>query len=114
MPAYVIFDVEISDAARYQEFMSGVKACLGKGRGQVSLRGGRTRFLIRGSEFTPSVVCPESALEPKAAIAGVGRHFRVVPCVDGSELARAFFTFAALVGAAMCSAFRCGSHDRWP
>ena len=32
----------------------------------------------------------------------------------GSELARAFFTFAALVGAAMCSAFRCGSHDRWP
>ena len=21
---------------------------------------------------------------------------------------------AALVGAAMCSAFRCGSHDRWP
>jgi hypothetical protein len=24
-----------------------------------------------------------------------------VPCVDGSELARAFFTFAALVGAAM-------------
>ena len=37
-----------------------------------------------------------------------------VPCVDGSELARAFFTFAALVGAAMCSAFKCGSLDRWP
>ena len=29
------------------------------------------------------------------------------PCVDGSELARTFFTNAALVGAAMCSA----SHD---
>jgi len=24
------------------------------------------------------------------------------------------FTFAGLVGAAMCSAYRCGSHDRWP
>jgi hypothetical protein len=36
------------------------------------------------------------------------------PCVDGSELARTFFTGAALVGAAMCSAFGCGSHDRWP
>ena len=36
------------------------------------------------------------------------------PCVDGSELARLFFTSAALVGAAMCSAFECGSHDRWP
>jgi hypothetical protein len=32
------------------------------------------------------------------------QHVRFVPCVDGSELARAFFTFAALVGAAMCSA----------
>ena len=38
-----------------------------------------------------------------------------VPCVDGSELARAFFTFAAaLVGAAMCSAFKCGTQGRWP
>ena len=27
------------------------------------------------------------------------------PCVDGSELARDFFTNAALVGAAMCSAY---------
>src|SRR5258708_8524323 len=32
------------------------------------------------------------------------QHVRKVPCVDGSELARAFFTYAALVGAAMCSA----------
>ncbi len=27
------------------------------------------------------------------------------PCVDGSELARTFFTYAELVGAPMCSAF---------
>src|SRR5260370_4295131 len=31
------------------------------------------------------------------------------PCVDGSGLARVFFTFAALVGAAMCSAFERGT-----
>ena len=31
-------------------------------------------------------------------------HVSYGPCVDGSELARTFFTFAALVGAAMCSA----------
>ena len=36
------------------------------------------------------------------------------PCVDGSELARVFFTGAGLVGAAMCSAFERGSRDRWP
>ena len=30
---------------------------------------------------------------------------RFGPCVDGSELARTFFTSAALVGAAMCSAY---------
>jgi hypothetical protein len=35
------------------------------------------------------------------------QEVRFVPCVDGSELASAFFTFAGLVGAAMCSA----SHD---
>ena len=31
-------------------------------------------------------------------------------CVDGSELARDIFTFAGLVGAAMCSTYLCGSH----
>ena len=31
-----------------------------------------------------------------------------------SGLARTFFTPAALVGAAMCSACLRGSHDRWP
>jgi hypothetical protein len=41
----------------------------------------------------------------KADIRARSRQVRFVPCVDGSELARAFFTFAALVGAAMCSAF---------
>jgi hypothetical protein len=41
-------------------------------------------------------------------------HVRFVPCVDGSELARIFFTYAALVGAAMCSAFKRGTRGRWP
>jgi hypothetical protein len=37
----------------------------------------------------------------------VSAHFDCFgSCVDGSGLARALFTFAALVGAAMCSAFR--------
>ena len=39
---------------------------------------------------------------------------RFGPCVDGSELARTILHVAGLVGAAMCSAFECGSHDRWP
>ena len=39
---------------------------------------------------------------------------RLVPCVDGSVLARALLYVCSMVGAAMCSAFRCGSHDRWP
>jgi hypothetical protein len=56
----------------------------------------------------------KSAYAQKPDILGARFIRREVPCVDGSELARAFFRFAALVGAAMCSAFRCGSHDRWP
>jgi hypothetical protein len=43
---------------------------------------------------------------------------RLVPCVYGSGLARIFFTFAALVGAAMCSAFKLAAsaerYDRVP
>jgi hypothetical protein len=51
-----------------------------------------------------------------AYLALAAKYLRVcfVPCVDGAELARAFFTFAALVGAAMCSAFECGTQGRWP
>jgi hypothetical protein len=36
-----------------------------------------------------------SALGRQADITHGWRHFRYVPCVDGSPLARAFFTFAA-------------------
>ena len=50
----------------------------------------------------------------KADIAERHCYFRFMPCVDGSELARDIFTFAELVGAAMCSACLCGSYDRWP
>jgi hypothetical protein len=51
---------------------------------------------------------------PKADKRWYGWNVRFVPCVDGSELARTFFTFAALVGAAMCSACSCGTRGRWP
>jgi hypothetical protein len=30
------------------------------------------------------------------------------------RIGKDFFHAAGLVGAAMCSAFKCGSHDRWP
>jgi hypothetical protein len=54
-----------------------------------------------------------TALPPKADSSRTSRYVRKVPCVDGSGLARRIFTLQAWVGAAMCSAFRCGSHDRW-
>jgi uncharacterized protein (DUF1330 family) len=40
MPAYVIFDVEIRDPARYQEFMSGVKPALEAAGARYLARGG--------------------------------------------------------------------------
>ena len=46
-----------------------------------------------------------SEVSQKADIHGARWYVSKVPCVDGSVLARAFFTFAALVGAAMCSAY---------
>lgn len=40
MPAYVTFDVEIRDAARYQEFMMGVKPALEQAGARYLARGG--------------------------------------------------------------------------
>lgn len=40
MTAYVIFDVEISDPTRYQEFMAGVKPALEQAGARYLARGG--------------------------------------------------------------------------
>ena len=40
MSAYVIFDVDIRDPARYQEFMTGVKPALETAGGRYLARGG--------------------------------------------------------------------------
>lgn len=40
MSAYVIFDVEISDPARYRDFMSSVKPALEEAGGKYLARGG--------------------------------------------------------------------------
>ena len=55
-----------------------------------------------------------SALGQKQTCAVQKGMSALPPCVDGSELARTFFTFAALVGAPMCSACVCGTRGRWP
>lgn len=43
MPAYVIFDVQINDAAEFSKFMAGAKPL-------VAAHGGR--YLARGGDFT--------------------------------------------------------------
>jgi uncharacterized protein (DUF1330 family) len=40
MPAYVIFDVEIRDMARYQQFMAGVRPAIEAAGGRYLARGG--------------------------------------------------------------------------
>ncbi len=40
MAAYVIFDVEITDPARYQDFMAGVKPALDEAGAKYLSRGG--------------------------------------------------------------------------
>lgn len=44
MPTYVIFDVEIRDMAKYQEFMQGVKPALEQAGGKYLARGGTHRI----------------------------------------------------------------------
>jgi hypothetical protein len=64
----------------------------------------------------PHIFIPKSHLEPREFLISSAKRLlqQYLPCVDGSGLARAFFTFAALVDAAMCSAFECGTLGRWP
>src|SRR5450631_2074038 len=54
-----------------------------------------------------TLIIPAAASAPGHFLrksADVSARSVLPPCVDGSELARAFFTFAGLVGAPMCSA----------
>ncbi len=51
MTAYVIFDVDIHDAAQYQEFMSGVTPALEKAGAKYLARGGSHR--IYEGDWTP-------------------------------------------------------------
>ena len=51
MPAYVIFDVDISDMAKYQEFMTGVKPALEKAGARYLARGGKHQ--IHEGDWSP-------------------------------------------------------------
>ena len=50
MPAYVIFDVEIRDPTRYQEFMTGVKPALEAAGARYLARGGAHKVYEGGWE----------------------------------------------------------------
>jgi hypothetical protein len=58
---------------------------------------------VKVSQQSDDMTKYDNSLPPKADSL-VALRCPLGACVDGSELARAFFTFAALVGAAMCSA----------
>ena len=51
MPAYVIFDVEIRDGERYQNFMSQVKPALEEAGGRYLARGGAHK--VHEGDWTP-------------------------------------------------------------
>ena len=51
MPAYVIFDVEIRDLARYQDFMSQVKPALQAAGARYLARGGAHR--VHEGDWSP-------------------------------------------------------------
>lgn len=51
MSAYVIFDVEIRDAAKFQDFMKGVKPAVEAAGARYLARGGE--FKIHEGDWTP-------------------------------------------------------------
>ena len=73
-------------------------------------RAGKSRTTEKSDELAPSHLPPhglELLVSLKRLLVSYltgESNVRFGSCVDGSELARVFFTSAALVGAAMCSA----------
>ena len=51
IPAYVIFDVEIGDVAKFQEFMSGVKPAIEQAGAKYLVRGGA--HTVHEGDWTP-------------------------------------------------------------
>lgn len=51
MPAYVIFDVEIRDATKFQEFMTGVKPAIEQAGARYLARGGA--FTVHEGDWQP-------------------------------------------------------------
>ena len=51
MTAYVIFDVEIRDAAKFQDFMAGVKPAIERAGAKYLARGGALK--VREGDWTP-------------------------------------------------------------
>jgi hypothetical protein len=72
-----------------------------------------------GQTQTSSVLDMMSAVLPITDSTRTSFNVAKGPCVDGSmcgrlQVGKENLHVAGLVGAAMCSAFECGSHDRWP
>lgn len=51
MPAYVIFDVEIRDPVKFQEFMTGVKPAIEQAGARYLARGGN--FAVHEGDWQP-------------------------------------------------------------
>ena len=62
MSAYAIFDVDIRDMAKYQEFMAGVKPALEKAGARYLARGGKHQ-IYEGDWSPRRIVLLEPSLE---------------------------------------------------
>ena len=71
----------------------------------IGITRGEIDYVVSHRGSTREASDPANECRYLAAVEGRGGPADVPRCVDGSGLARAFFTFAALVGAAMCPAF---------
>jgi uncharacterized protein (DUF1330 family) len=76
MSAYVIFDVDISDMAKYQEFMAGVKPALENAGAKYLVRGGKHK--VHEGDWSPRrIVFREMAASAAKVLSGGGiRHRR--------------------------------------
>src|SRR5262249_13833686 len=72
------------------------------------------RVKVDPTQMIGTIRCSMSASPPEADIAAGRSESPLCAMCGRLRVGKAFLHVCRLVGAAMCSACLCGSHDRWP
>lgn len=88
-PAYTIAEIEVTDAAGYQEYTKGTTAAVPGAGGRFIVRGGKT-FVVNGAPPKRIAVIQWDSYEQAQAFHNSDAYKKLIPIRDRSSNFRAF------------------------